>query len=616
MANDPISVGSTSQTQPESTHTFQIAPSAFANIQNFSSSSIDMQALDLQSKQSVAIPYSVIDKGMASFQAPIKTTDNASYTEVQMGEMTYTNISDYIAQYGEFSFIFSNSEYEGAVCLAITSDVAGTYSAEDLLAPLNTYGFTYLNGPEGSIILSDLELSVVTGSREVDGYDYHVNLAMYSDENSCKYVTSFDYNYPYAASTVEFLANNLFLDDTMMDLFWTYFGYGWFEFKASNDDYTINGNVTTSTCSVEGTYAIQSDICNMVLTDNHEGRKYPANSGEISVSKTEDGYYLLTGKVLFSNNVELIITANHSELQPTRYETIKIDDARYIDYFYAGSFDLIAESNDRLIFMEICTTQFEGHYTLSDLWPNTNYISYLDEEGNKTKDYNRFHTVDINITANEDGTYSVTGTILAQDRHDESDYTLFTLDIVLRGLYYDARNQDYQEVFALSDAEIVKVEVSRDGTPIDYDAYLVDVKNENNAIAAMLFICKGESIMPGVYNIDRSLENMTVYQSKGINMSSGITYSFAGYMDGEYVADPAWFFRSGTVTVAENGMITVDAVNSCGSAISILIQDDITGIGINEINVVSDRVAKILKEGQLYIEHSGKTFNTQGVLIK
>ena len=92
---------------------------------------------------------------------------------------------------------------------------------------------------------------------------------------------------------------------------------------------------------------------------------------------------------------------------------------------------------------------------------------------------------------------------------------------------------------------------------------------------------------------------------------------YARYVDG-WVAEPFYFFQTGTVVVAKDAegqlAFEINAVNSCGVPVHIVygtISD-----GVENINVHVEGVQKQIIDGQLYIIRDGKAFNVMGAQVK
>ena len=99
----------------------------------------------------------------------------------------------------------------------------------------------------------------------------------------------------------------------------------------------------------------------------------------------------------------------------------------------------------------------------------------------------------------------------------------------------------------------------------------------------------------------------------------GLVPSYAATLveeDGKVYIDKVWYLVSGTVTIDENGTMTVAAKNSLGHNITVTLQKD-TETAIDNAKVdANEKAVKRLVNGKLIIERNGKTFNILGTEIK
>ncbi len=90
--------------------------------------------------------------------------------------------------------------------------------------------------------------------------------------------------------------------------------------------------------------------------------------------------------------------------------------------------------------------------------------------------------------------------------------------------------------------------------------------------------------------------------------------SFAGHLTASgQISIPFWLFAEGSVTVAEDETITVDALNTKGAAITVVLHKQHTAI---DNTTVESTAAKFIENGQLFIEKSGKRYNVFGAVVK
>lgn len=146
-----------------------------------------------------------------------------------------------------------------------------------------------------------------------------------------------------------------------------------------------------------------------------------------------------------------------------------------------------------------------------------------------------------------------------------------------------------------------------------YGVLFISAENEDAEFVSIeLWLPEdAEGLVAGEYPVDEE----QVPQTVTIGELSGNTLygSFAGSHDDEgYINVPFWFFVDGTVTVNENGSITVDVVNCAGAKIQCVLG------GAQAINNTDAAVkaAKVVRNGQLIIIKNGVEYNAQGAVVK
>lgn len=174
---------------------------------------------------------------------------------------------------------------------------------------------------------------------------------------------------------------------------------------------------------------------------------------------------------------------------------------------------------------------------------------------------------------------------------------------------YDATEDDY--IINFKDVTVNKTKIATEGT--------VTVTGENEDIMAYtkLIFYVGTSatdLTPGVYPFSTEHTAGTVAAGEGLDGSS-LVGSYAAYYNASgYIITPIWWPVSGTATVAESGVITVDAVNSYDKLIKCVLGEE-KPQAINNTNAAS-KVAKRLVNGQLVIEKNGVQYNAVGTELK
>ena len=148
------------------------------------------------------------------------------------------------------------------------------------------------------------------------------------------------------------------------------------------------------------------------------------------------------------------------------------------------------------------------------------------------------------------------------------------------------------------------------------------IDNVEGDITALYFVLSEadpETIVPlGIYDINSTWFDGTVLASTGMEWDGSMIPSYyARYVDG-WVAEPYYFFQTGTVEVAKNAegnlSLEINAFNSCGIPVHIVYGDVTTGM--ENINTNAVDTQKQMVNGQLLIIRDGKAYNAIGVQVK
>jgi hypothetical protein len=226
-----------------------------------------------------------------------------------------------------------------------------------------------------------------------------------------------------------------------------------------------------------------------------------------------------------------------------------------------------------------------------------------------------FSCLDANLNATFDKatkTIHVTGTMLCENWDDATDRPLFTVDItaaVSAPYSHDNNETDFAESFPTYSL------ITDDS---DQGVIYVDARNENDAVAALEFWVEenATTLAPGTYPINDSHQLQTVSMSEGTDDSGSILYSFVGHVYEQRILSDVWFLVSGTVTVSESGVITVEGLNSNGKTVKCVLGDTSTGITTVGAQSQSGSVLKHLENGRLVITKNGHRYNGMGVEMK
>ena len=205
-------------------------------------------------------------------------------------------------------------------------------------------------------------------------------------------------------------------------------------------------------------------------------------------------------------------------------------------------------------------------------------------------------------------TAEITSKMLCQNLDDATDIPEFTVSMkaTVPAPFEKDENEDFTHNF---DTYIVDTESA------EFGIIFVNANDGEAAIGLEFCVAEGETTLPtGTYYIDSSNEINTVTASKGMNASGRLTLSLAGLINDSKQFTNAWYMVSGNVTVAEDGVITVNAYNTKGKNISCTLLKDVSGVTDVKADVV--KTTKYLENGQILISRNGKVYSLQGIQVK
>ena len=420
-------------------------------------------------------------------------------------------------------------------------------------------------------------------------------------EDGVVYIITATFTAPHKEAEAIVQADNLQVTDTYFSLF------GIVMATASNENFSDIYFSLTADEEAEsyfGTYTIGANASGYLTTaDSVEIELY---SGTVTLAQNEDGI-ALTGTALGYDNVEYTFLLTYTKPEQTREETITIDGLTL--NILTGAWQIAGFNADSTKYVSIAAyaDAVAGTYTEADLAANYCFI-VTDINGLA---YNQFSLVSANLTVayNEaDGIATVTGTFLGQNGADVPLFTLNLSAVVPEPSPYldcDTPDKAYKEVFeeyTVSDQYLA-----------EYGDLIIKATNENNAYVALdIFVAEGASTLtPGTYSFANTEEPMTVYIG-GCDGES-VYYSFFSYKDAEGYITEMWFAVDGTLTVLENGVIEVNAVNSYGAHIQCRIGAWPEAIDNTEAKAAA---TKTVRNGQLIILKNGNEYNAQGAMLK
>lgn len=458
---------------------------------------------------------------------------------------------------------------------------AGTYTEADM-----NLDYTFVNN-----------LAAVEANCVVTENNGNINLVgnILAKDGNVYHVTMF-FAVPTPQTYETITATNLVLDDSYASLFGIIIAY------ASNEDYEVEMYLDAS--NYLGTFDAE-DVELSITGLNGEIEIY---EGAITIVNTADGI-AITGTVLSMDGVQYTLNLTYVIPDATSQETISLSGT--LTNIQNQAWQFIARTDDRYVSIAAYSTTIPGTYGRSDLAADYTYIGKF-ENG----DTLYYDMIDANIVVAVSGTNAViTGTLKGQNYENSADVIEFTLNLTATVEDYEeptGDENDSQEPFKHIFAEY---EVDAQYAA-QYNVLLVDAMDaDNNYISLEFNVAEGVTELPaGVYDIDKSYEAGTV-SAGSLDASQGRIYgSFAGSLDDEgYINVPLWLLVDGTVTVLENGVIQVNAINTWGSVIEC--QLGAWPEGVENTNAAVE-VSKRIVNGQLVIEKNGVKYNAVGTIVK
>ena len=152
----------------------------------------------------------------------------------------------------------------------------------------------------------------------------------------------------------------------------------------------------------------------------------------------------------------------------------------------------------------------------------------------------------------------------------------------------------------------------------DYDQYgdlYIEAQDADMHYVAIDLYPETEELTPGTYQIRLDDETYPVGSvTAGEFWNDNIYASYAAIVDSDDNLTNVWYMVSGTVVVAEDGTITVNALNSNGNTISVILHNG-SAEGIENV-VLEDVARKVMVDGAMYIIRDKKMYNAQGAQVR
>lgn len=516
----------------------------------------------------------------------------AEFTEVEMDEVTL-RLKDFREDLGAFQFTFDSEEYGGALCIASTTEIAGTYTVADVYGALNSYTYLYVNGGMVEAKLCNFEAEITS----LGANDYAINAKFYS-YNGNVYVMNAQYVEPKAEKAVSITANDLKVDDSAFDLYMLYYGYGLVSITASNDNYGINGTLITYDGEVCGNYDDADHSATLVITGEDETESFSSN---LVVTK-ENGYYAIKGDVLCWDNT--VYTLDLS------FEIPAIAEEREFLSLNGGLTDFTAELGAIQIYSEDDEDWFSVVLDMNTLTPGQHtefsaaYASYC--QIIIGSEVYPMYSIDFDLDIDGES-YTLTGDCQAGN-------ILWHVNISgeidpVQGNDYDDPDNDLDIEFAAEDINTFEVGSGQAYISVD----------RGNEMFSTVLVVDGDELPAGVYEINDHWDEVGSAWAGEISGSS-IYPTFYGTLDDEgYVNVPLWLCVGGTIEVSYDldGVVSlnVNAVNTWGRTAHIVVNPQ-GAVGIDAVSTMKSANGKFMKDNSIVIRNNGTEYNTFGQMTK
>ena len=318
---------------------------------------------------------------------------------------------------------------------------------------------------------------------------------------------------------------------------------------------------------------------------------------------------------------------------PTPTQTVKLDikDAEMIvDYDYNQAYNLVGYSDDKQTAF-VVTVYATSKDDIAGTFVNDGLFgkfgdgrydfdasnSYIGKYNAATESYDLYYIQkgQFTVTLDEEDNVTLTASVVCEDA--------IQYDVTLTSKYeephieFDAEEGPVERVYG-ANAEVIINDYSA-----DYG--LISVQIIDSVVGDITFLyfvymeSDAETIIPeGTHEINSTWFDGTVLASTGMEWDGSVMPSYyARYADG-WVAEPFYFFQTGTVEVSKNAdgklSFEINALNSCNIPVHIVY--DAAASGVENIDVNVEGLKKQIIDGQLVIIRDGKAYNAIGAQVK
>ena len=318
---------------------------------------------------------------------------------------------------------------------------------------------------------------------------------------------------------------------------------------------------------------------------------------------------------------------------PTPTETVKLnikDAEMIVDYEYNQVYNLVGYTEDRQTAF-VVTVYADSKDDVAGTFVNDGVFgkfgkgqydfdasnSYVGKYNAEMDSYDLYYIQkgQFTVTLDEEDNVTLTASVVCEDA--------IQYDVTLTSKYeephieFDSEEGPVNRVYG-ADAEVIINDHAADYGLISLQ--IIDsVVGDITALYFVYMESDPETIIPlGTYEINNTWFDGTVLASIGMEDDGSVIPSYyARYVDG-WVAEPFYFFQSGTVVVTKNAEgklnFEINAVNSCNIPVHIVYSNTASGVDNIELDPMSTK--KQMIDGQLVVIRDGKTYNAIGAQVK
>ena len=316
---------------------------------------------------------------------------------------------------------------------------------------------------------------------------------------------------------------------------------------------------------------------------------------------------------------------------PTKTVNLTIENAEFIqDFEYNGVYNLVGYTED-----EQTAVVFTVYATAKEDIPGT-FVndgkfgefgegqydfdasnSYVGKYNATTESYDLYYIQkgQFTVTLDEEDNVTLTASVVCEDA--------IQYEVTLTSKYeephveFDSEENPVERIYG-ADAELIINDHSADYGLISVQ--IIDsVVGDITALYFVYMESDPETIIPeGTHEINDTWFDGTVLASIGMDVDGSVIPSYyARYAEG-WVAEPFYFFQTGTVEVTKNAdgklNFEINALNSCNIPVHIVYNAAVSGV--ENINVNVEGLKKQIIDGQLVIIRDGKVYNALGAQVK